>query len=173
MPFTDFLKATVLLLAGEATALGAIAVVMAADDVDDVALISILAIMTLAGIAGAVTGRRTQATTSIGTLLADAKSQSSLPEIEPAPILLNRLWPLIPYAVGFAAVSFFYPQATGVGGAFLIFVALSWRKQEKAVTAIEERDGARFYVIKQSPWRGIQLVRAPGMRRVTSKDGAT
>jgi len=32
------------------------------------------------------------------------------------------------------------------------------------VTAIEERDGARFYVERTSPLRPIQLVRTPGFR---------
>jgi len=32
------------------------------------------------------------------------------------------------------------------------------------VTAIEERDGARFYVLRTSPLKPIQLVRTPGFR---------
>ena len=87
-------------------------------------------------------------------------------------MLVNRLWPLGPYALLFAGASFAYPQVTGVGAAFLIFQALVWRKQESAVTAIEERDGVRFYVVKGSPLRRIQLARTPGMRRVTEVNGS-
>jgi hypothetical protein len=32
------------------------------------------------------------------------------------------------------------------------------------VTAIEERDGARFYVVRTSPLKTIQLVRTPGFK---------
>jgi hypothetical protein len=32
------------------------------------------------------------------------------------------------------------------------------------VTAIEERDGARFYVVRTSPFKPIQLIRTPGFR---------
>ncbi|MEX0993824.1 MAG: hypothetical protein WDZ37_07505 [Solirubrobacterales bacterium] len=172
MHFTDFLKTTVLLMAGEATALGAIAIVTAATSGETFVLVQALAFITLAGIAGALAGRRTKAGTGISTLLADARTESALPPIEPASILVNRLWPLAPYVLLFAGASFVYPQVTGIGAAFLIFQALAWRKQEKAVTAIEERDGARFYVVGGSPFRRIQLVRTVGMRRVTSLNGA-
>ena len=46
------------------------------------------------------------------------------------------------------------------GGA--IIWALAWRRQERAVLAIEERDGARFYVDRTSPFHPIRLIRTPG-----------
>ena len=42
--------------------------------------------------------------------------------------------------------------------------ALAWRRQDAAVAAIEERDGASFYVVRTSPVRPIALVRAPGFK---------
>ncbi len=51
-------------------------------------------------------------------------------------------------------------MATG----FAIIWALAWRRQASAVTAIEERDGARFYVERTSPLQPIRLVRTPGFR---------
>jgi hypothetical protein len=51
-----------------------------------------------------------------------------------------------------------------VATGFAIIWALAWRRQASAVTAIEERDGARFYVEKTSPLRPIKLVRTPGFR---------
>jgi hypothetical protein len=42
--------------------------------------------------------------------------------------------------------------------------SLAWRRQASAVAAIEERDGARFYVMRTSPFKPIQLVRTPGFR---------
>ena len=51
-------------------------------------------------------------------------------------------------------------MATG----FAIIWSLAWRRQASAVTAIEERDGARFYVERTSPLKPIKLVRTPGFR---------
>jgi len=42
--------------------------------------------------------------------------------------------------------------------------ALAWRRQDAAVAAIEERDGACFYVRRTSPLRPMELVRAPGFK---------
>ena len=35
---------------------------------------------------------------------------------------------------------------------------------DEAVTASEDRDGARFYVDRISPFKAIQLVRTPGFK---------
>ena len=59
---------------------------------------------------------------------------------------------------------------------FAVIWALSWRRQDAAVTAIEERDGVQFFVERTSPFRPIKLVRAPGFRRIeppTLGDAAT
>ena len=45
-----------------------------------------------------------------------------------------------------------------------IIWSFAWRRQASAVTAIEERDGARFYVEPTSPLHAIKLVRTPGFR---------
>ena len=51
-----------------------------------------------------------------------------------------------------------------VAAGFAIIWALAWRRQASAVTAIEERDGAGFYVERTSPLQPIKLVRTPGFR---------
>ena len=56
------------------------------------------------------------------------------------------------------------PQVPAIATGFAIIWALAWRRQASAVTAIEERDGARFYVERTSPLRPIKLVRTPGFR---------
>ena len=56
------------------------------------------------------------------------------------------------------------PQVPAIAAGFAVIWALAWRRQSRAVTAIEERDGARFYVERTSPLRPIQLVRTPGFR---------
>jgi hypothetical protein len=51
---------------------------------------------------------------------------------------------------------------SSVAAGFTIIWALAWRTQERAVLAIEERDGVRFYVDRTSPLQPIQLIRTPG-----------
>ncbi len=165
MRFTDFLKATVLLTAGEATALAAVTIVAAGSKSDTVTIIFGLAWWVVAGIIGAWIGRRPQASERIANLLASASTSSALPEVRPAAMLVNRLWPVGVSALIAAGVSWIYPQVAAVAAGYGILVALAWRRQEAAVTAIEERDGARFYVVPTSPLRGIQLNRTPGYRR--------
>jgi hypothetical protein len=90
--------------------------------------------------------------------------QPSLPEVHPGRILVNRLWPLLVSTVGAGALAFVLPQVPAVATGFTIIWALAWRRQPSAVTAIEERDGARFYVVRTSPLKPIKLVRTPGFR---------
>jgi hypothetical protein len=169
--FTDFLKTTVLLTAGEATALGAVTVVAAGARDDTVTIVFSLAWWGLAGVIGGWIGRGTKPSARIASLLAQARSSAALPEVRPAAVLVNRLWPLGVSALLAAGISWLYPQVASVATGYAILVALAWRKQEAAVTAIEGRDGVRYYVAPSSPFRGIDLVRAPGYRRPTG-DGA-
>jgi hypothetical protein len=90
--------------------------------------------------------------------------QTSLPELNPGRTLLNRLWPLLLSTVGAGALAFTLPQVPAVATGFAIIWALAWRRQSSAVIAIEERDGARFYVERTSPLQPIKLVRTPGFR---------
>ena len=78
--------------------------------------------------------------------------------------MLNRLWPLLISTVGAGAVAFLVPQVPAVATGFAIIWSLAWRRQASAVRAIEERDGARFYVDKTSPFKPIRLIRTPGFR---------
>jgi hypothetical protein len=87
-----------------------------------------------------------------------------LPEMNPGRTVLNRLWPLLLATVGAGALAFILPQVPAVATGFPIIGALAWRRQASAVTAIEERDGARFYVERTSPLQPIKLVRTPGFR---------
>jgi hypothetical protein len=90
--------------------------------------------------------------------------QSSLPEVNPSRTLLNRLWPLLVSTIGAGALAFVLPQVPAIAAGFAIIWALAWRRQASAVTAIEERDGARFYVVRTSPLKPIKLIRTPGFR---------
>jgi hypothetical protein len=71
---------------------------------------------------------------------------------------------LLVSTIGAGALAFVLPQVPAVATGFALIWALAWRRQASAVTAIEERDGARFYVVRTSPLKPIQLVRTPGFR---------
>ena len=164
MRFTDFLRTTVLISAAAASALAAVTVAGAAGSSDDLVVPIGAGWWVLAGLIGIWQGRRADASPPIATLLANARMQSSLPELNPTRTVLNRLWPLLLSTVGAGALAFVVPQVPAVATGFAIIWALAWRRQSSAVAAIEERDGARFYVLRTSPLRPIRLVRTPGLR---------
>jgi len=148
-----------------ATALAALTVAGAANR-DDQLLVPVIAgwWVVAAGL-GLWLGRGNHANRDIARLLAQARTATSLPEQRPGLIMLNRLWPLLVVTVVAGAMGFFAPQVPGVATGFALVLALTLRHQEKAVSAIEDRDGAAFYVERTSPLRPMQLVRAPGFRR--------
>jgi hypothetical protein len=165
MRFVDFLRAAVLLCAGAATALATVTVFSARAHADDTLVFVIAGWWLLAGLIGAWLGRRAQTNSPIARLLASAKSSTSLPEQRPSSLLLNRLWGLLASTVLALALGLFAPQVPGIACGFAIIAALAWRRQEGAVTAIEERDGVAFYVERTPPLAPIKLVRTPGFRR--------
>jgi hypothetical protein len=169
LPYTDFLKATVILMAAEATALAAVTVAAAAGDTTTI--VFALAWWTLAAVIGTWLGLRNETTAAIGRLLAQARSTNTLPEMRPMVVMLNRLWLVVVSTVVAAGLSWLFPQLSAVVAGGAILVALAWRKQDRAVTAIEERDGVRFYIVPSSPFRAIELVRTGGLRRLTSVNG--
>jgi hypothetical protein len=167
MPFTDFLKATVMTSAAAATLLAAITIA-AGNSNDDPLLVPFFAgWWLLAALIGVALGRRAETSPPIARLLAAARSTRALPEVHPTRILFNRLWPLLLCTVLAGGLAVVLPQIAAVATGFAIIWALSWRRQDAAVTAIEERDGVRYYVERTSPLRPIQLLRTPGFRAST------
>ena len=162
MRFADFLKTTVLLSAGSATLLAAITVLGAAEEGDTVITGVSAGWWAVATVLGLLLGRRADASPPIARLLADARSQTTLPELQPGTTLVNRLWPLLLATIGASVLAFVEPQVASVAAGFTIIWALAWRRQERAVLAIEERDGVRFYVDRTSPFSPIRLIRTPG-----------
>lgn len=160
MRFGDFLRAAVLLSAGSATALAAITVLAASQDLEPVIVLVSVGWWVVATLAGLRLEAR--ANDGIRTLLADARHQTTLPEVRPALTLVNRLWPLLLVTVAAGVGGIFLPQVSSVATGFALLVAVAWRRQGHAVEAIEERDAARFYVDRTSPLRPIRLVRTPG-----------
>jgi hypothetical protein len=162
--FVDFLKATVLLSGGAATLLAAVTVASVSAQFDAGSLMEIAVgwWIVATGIGGWL-GRRNMASPPIARLLADAKMQMSLPELRPGLTLINRLWPLLFSTLAAGALGIFMPQVSAIAAGFAIIWALAWRRQEAAVSAIEDRDGFRFYVDKTPPLAPIRLVRTPGL----------
>ena len=166
MRFVDLLKTTVLVSAASATVLGAIAVLSASSRQETAPLAFALGWWLAAGVIGAYLGRKAETTPPIARLLAGARTATSLPETRPGTMLLNRLWPLIVVTIAASALAVVAPQIPAIAAGFAAIWALSWRRQEAAVSAIEERDGVQFFVERTSPFKPIQLVRVPGFRRI-------
>lgn len=174
MRFSQFLRSAVLTSAAAATLLAVVTVAGVAGR-DDPSLVAPVAAgwWVACGLIGLWLGRRAQTSPPIASLLARARTGRTLPEVEPARTLLNRLWPLLVSSLGAAAIGVALPQVSAIAAGFAIVWALAWRRQASAVTAIEDRDGARFYIERTSPLRAIQLVRTPGFRsNAVEFDGA-
>jgi hypothetical protein len=162
--FVDFLKTTVLLSAGAATALATVTVLAVAAHAEEHLVPIAVGWWVIAVLIGLRLGRRAETNPPIARLLASAKASTTLPEHHPSAILLNRLWPLLLFTLAGGGLAFLAPQVPGIATGFAIIWALAWRRQHAAVAAIEERDGACFYVRRTSPVRPMALERTPGFK---------
>jgi hypothetical protein len=164
MRFSDFLRTTVLISGAAASALAAVTVAGAVGNGGGLVIPVAAGWWLIAAGIGIWLGRGAQVSAQIGSLLSGARMQPSLPEVNPGRTVLNRLWPLLISTLGAGALAFVLPQVPAMATGFAIIWALAWRRQASAVRAIEERDGARFYVVRNSPFKPIQLIRTPGFR---------
>jgi hypothetical protein len=164
--FVDFLRATVLLSGAAATALAAITVLAVGSGSNGLIVPIAVGWWLIAALIGLRSGRRAQTNPPIARLLAGAKSTTALPEHHPSAVLLNRLWPLLVFTLLAGALGFLAPQIPGIATGFALIWALAWRRQDAAVVAIEERDGAVFYVRRTSPLRPMELDRTPGFKAI-------
>jgi len=165
MRFTDFLKTSVLLSGGASTAL-AVVTIGGANANDDRPLLFIAAgWWALAAAAGLWLGRRPEPAGGVARMIASARTTSALPELEPGTILVNRLWPIGALTILAGALAFLIPQVPAAAAGYGLIWALGWRKQAAAVTAVEDRDGVRFYVERTSPFTPTRLLRTPWLRK--------
>jgi len=164
----------VLLSAGAATALGVVTVLAAAAGSEHLLVEVSVGWWIIASAIGLRLGSRAETSPPIARLLAGARASTTLPEQHPSAILLNRLWPLLVFTLLAGGLAFLAPQIPGIAAGFAIIWALAWRRQDAAVAAIEERDGASFYVRRTSPLRPMALIRTPGYKasRAESVNGA-
>ena len=165
MLFCDLLRVTVLLVAGVATALGSVTVLVADRDADTTTLIVAGGWWLVAAVVGIQLGRSARAAAAMSRALASARTATSLPAQSPGRIAFGRLWPIGAFALVCAALAWIWPGVAAIGTGYAILVALAWRGRERAVTAIEERDGVRFYVEPSSALEPIKLIRTPGLGR--------
>ena len=166
MRFTDFLRTAVLLFGGAGTTLAVVAIAGASAEDDTVAISVAVGWWALAAAGGLWLGRRMAPTPGIERLLASARATNTLPEVEPAAVLFNRLWPLAVVTVACGAVAFLVPQIPAIAAGYAIGVALTWRRQSAAVQAVEDRDGVRFYLDRSSPFGEPKLLRTPWARKI-------
>jgi hypothetical protein len=164
--FVEFLKTTVLLSAAAATALAVITVLAANEAGNERVVIFGLGWWAIAVVVGLWLGRRAETNPPIARLLAGAKATNTMPGHHPGAVLINRLWPLFLFTVLAGGLGLLAPQIPGIGVGFAIIWALAWRRQHAAVAAIEERDGASFFVERTSPLRPMTLLRTPGFKTV-------
>jgi len=163
--FADLLRTTVLLSAGAATALGTACVIGAANDPGSTVAVQAAAWWLVAALVGTFIGRQRSTSAPIARALAESRAATSMPEERPWPTVLNRLWPLLLATAVAGSLAFLAPQVPGIAAGFAIIWALAWRFQDKAVVAVEERDGVAFFVAPTSPLAPVELVRMPGLRR--------
>jgi hypothetical protein len=162
--FVDFLRTTVLLSAAAATALGAVTALSIGTHNETPVLFIALGWWVVATVIGLRMSRRAETNPPISRLLASARASTVLPELHASAVLLNRLWPLLLFTLVAGGVAFIAPQVPAIAAGFAIIWALSWRRQDAAVRAIEERDGAAFFVCRTSPLQPMSLERTPGFK---------
>jgi hypothetical protein len=169
--YTDLLRLTVLLSGGVATALGGVTVVSAHQHDDTVTLIVAGAWWAVAVAIGLAIGRRKRAADGVSRVLAGARTATSLPAESPGRIALGRLWPIAVFALVCGGVAWTLPQVAAIGTGYSLLAALAWRFREATVTAVEDRDGVRFYVEPAGALRPVRLVRTPGLGRDRASPG--
>ena len=165
MTFCDLLRATVLLVAGVATALGAVSVLVANRESDDFALAIAAGWWVVAAAIGLWLGRAERVGEATARVLAGARTATSLPAESPGRIAFGRLWPIGLFALVVGGAGWVWPQVAAIGAGYAILIALAWRGREAAVAAIEDRDGVRFYVEPSSAFEPLRLIRTPGLYR--------
>jgi len=165
MLFVDLLRLTVLLIGGAASVLGLLTVVSADQSADYAVVYFALGWWAVAVLAGIFVGGSARGAQAMSRALAGARTSTSLPIESAGRIAFQRLWPIGAFAIVAGGLAWIWPQVTAVGTGFAILNALAWRGRERAVTAIEERDGVRFYVEPSSALSPVRLVRTPGLGR--------
>jgi hypothetical protein len=164
VPYTDLLRLSVFITAGEATVLGAISALSAGREANSTTLAIAAGWWLVALVVGLYLGRPSRAADGVRDALARARTATSLPAETPARIALSRLWPIGVTAVIAGVLGIFFPGVAIIGAGYALLAALAWHSHEAAVLGVEQRDGVKFYVVPNSALRPVELVRTPGLR---------
>jgi hypothetical protein len=164
VPYTDLLRVSVFLTAGEATVLGTIAALRVGGEPNSTTLAIAAGWWLVATIVGFWLGRPARAADGVRIALRDAKTATSLPPDTPTRVALIRLWPIGVSAIVAGVLGIFFPGVAIIGTGYALLVSLAWHSHEAAVLGVEQRDGVKFYVVPNSALKPIQLVRTPGLR---------
>jgi hypothetical protein len=136
VPYTDLLRTSVFLTAGEATALGAIAAIAVGEDPDGRTLAIAAGWWLVALAIGIWLGRPARAAEDLRDPLAEARTATSLPPESPTRIALGRLWPIGLTALIAGVLGIFFPGVAIIGAGYALLVSLAWHSHEAAVLAI-------------------------------------
>src|SRR4051812_12058472 len=166
MRFREFLRVSVLLCGGAATALAAVTILGANREGNYVLALRAAGWWLATLVIGAILGRRRSVSEGTRRLLSSARTATSLPELEPGAVLFNRMWPLAVFTIAAGVTGFVLPQVPGIATGYAILLALTARNQHRAVQAIEERDGVQYWFDRTPPLSAPRLVRTPGLRRM-------
>src|SRR5581483_7451728 len=115
--------------AGAATVLAAVTVAGASGNSNDLIVPFSAGWWVAAGLIRIWLGRRAETSPPVASLLSSARTQTTLPEVNPARTMLNRLWPLLLSTIGAGALAFLVPQVPAVATGFAIIWSLAWRRQ--------------------------------------------
>jgi hypothetical protein len=165
VPYTDLLRLSVFLTAGEATVLGAITALSANRNSSPTLTLIVAAAWWIVALAvGLYLGRPARAADGVRDALARARTATSLPLESGTRIALGRLWPIGAIGLVAGVLGIFFVGVATIGAGYALLVALAWRSHEAAVLGVEHRDGTKFYVVPNSALKPVELVRAPGLR---------
>ncbi|MEH3052838.1 MAG: hypothetical protein PGN13_02380 [Patulibacter minatonensis] len=168
MRYTELLRIGALLCGASGTTVAAATVAFGYDDrTQNIVLLStIWWLICGTGALFLISRRGGKPSEAVERLLVDAPTQKMPEEPRVGRTLLSRLWPLaLATLLAVIGGAVFGAQVSGITAGLPLAWAISWRAQEFAVKAVEERDGVAFVVIPTGPFTPIKLVRGPGLRR--------
>ena len=174
--FVDFLKTTVLLSAGAATALATITVLVGASALNPNSPLGANRRGLVGG--GHAAGAAPRSSRRRPVLRSRAcwrgpRPPPHCPSTTQGPRSSTAYGRSFCSTVLAGGLGFLAPQIPASPPASGIIWALAWRRQDAAVAAIEERDGARFYVRRTSPVRPMELDRTPGFKALRAGAGGS
>jgi hypothetical protein len=161
--YCDYLHASVLLIGSAALALMLVSAgALAQSDNNRTMIVVSIGWIVLCLLAGWIAGRG-GAQDAVRELISRSRPEPIFPQIDPAGVLMSRLWPVLTITVIAAVSSYWFSQLAVAAAGLGLFWALVWRRQSDAVLAIEERDLVHFWIVRSSPFKSPKLIRVPAM----------